>query len=104
MKYVLDTCTYYWLVDDQKQLSSVALKEIGDSANSLHVSAVTLTELHRLIRRGKISIHAPEGLDNWFRKGLNQHLVKNFVLSLAAIGLTSSCLCAAPVDLSHARI
>jgi PIN domain nuclease of toxin-antitoxin system len=47
MKCLLDTCSYYWLVDDQKQLSPAALKEIGDTTNSLHVSAITLTELHR---------------------------------------------------------
>jgi PIN domain nuclease of toxin-antitoxin system len=75
MKCLLDTCSYYWLVDDQKQLSPAARKEIGDTTNSLHVSAITLTELHRLIRKGKISIRAPNGLDEWFHKGLAHHQI-----------------------------
>lgn len=75
MKYVLDTCTYYWLVDDQRPLSAAALAAISDTENSLHFSAITVTEIHRLIRKGKISIHAPGGLDDWLRKGLAQHRV-----------------------------
>ena len=73
MKYVLDTCTYYWLVDDQTKLSAAALSAIGDPDNSLHLSVITVTEIHRLVRKGKISIHAPNGLDVWFHKGLTQH-------------------------------
>jgi len=75
LKYILDTCSYYWLVDDQTKLSPAALSIIGDSANSLHVSAITVTEIHRLVRKGKISINAPTGLDDWFRKGFSSHLV-----------------------------
>jgi PIN domain nuclease of toxin-antitoxin system len=75
MKYVLDTCSYYWLVDDQTQLSSAALKEIGDSASSLLVSVITLTELHRLVRKARISIRAPNGLEEWFQIGLTHHQI-----------------------------
>jgi PIN domain nuclease of toxin-antitoxin system len=73
VKYVLDTCSYFWLVDDQTKLSTVALSAIGDPNNSLHLSAITVTEIHRLVRKGKISIHAPNGLEDWFHKGLSQH-------------------------------
>lgn len=73
MKYVLDTCSYFWLVDDQTKLSNFALSVIRDANNSLHLSVITVTEIHRLMRKGKISIHAPSGLDNWFQKGLTQH-------------------------------
>ena len=75
MKYVLDTCAYFWLVDDQTKLSAPALAAMGDAGNSLHLSAITVTEIHRLIRKGKISIHAPDGLEDWFHKGLTQHRV-----------------------------
>lgn len=70
MKYTLDTCAYYWLADDQTQLCPAALSAIVDANNSLHLSAITVTEIHRLVRKGRISIHAPNGLDDWFRKGL----------------------------------
>jgi PIN domain nuclease of toxin-antitoxin system len=75
MKYILDTCAYYWLVDDQRELSPAALSAIVDTNNSLHLSAITVTEIHRLVRKGRISIHAPNGLDDWFRKGLTQHQI-----------------------------
>lgn len=73
MRYILDTCTYFWLVDDQSKLSGAALSAISDANNSLHLSAITVTEIHRLVRKGKISIHAPNGLEEWFQKGLAQH-------------------------------
>jgi PIN domain nuclease of toxin-antitoxin system len=75
MNYILDTCAYYWLVDEQKELSPAALSAILDSNSSLHLSAITVTEIHRLVRKGRISIHAPKGLDDWFRKGLTQHQI-----------------------------
>jgi PIN domain nuclease of toxin-antitoxin system len=55
MKYVLDTCTYYWLVDDQTKLSDGAKAAINNSDNSLHLSVITVTELHRLVRKGKLN-------------------------------------------------
>jgi PIN domain nuclease of toxin-antitoxin system len=40
MRYVLDTCAYFWLVDDQTKLSAPALAAMGDANNSLHLSAI----------------------------------------------------------------
>jgi len=50
MKYVLDTCTFFWLVDDQSKLSGLARNVLTDAGNSLHVPVIVLTELHRLVR------------------------------------------------------
>ncbi len=75
MRYVLDTCTYYWLVDDQTRLSAAALSALADPGNSLHLSVITVAEIHRLLRKGKISIHAPSGMKDWFQKGLTQHRI-----------------------------
>ena len=83
MKYVLDTCTYYWLVDDQTKPSAAARLAIGDASNSLHLSAITVSEIHRLTRKGKITIHAPDGLEAWFQKGLTQHGVACEPITLA---------------------
>ena len=83
MRYVLDTCSYFWLVDDQAKLSTAALSAIGDANNSLHLSAITVTEIHRLVRKGKISIYAPNGLEDWFQKGLTQHGVTCEPITLA---------------------
>ena len=83
MRYVLDTCTYFWLVDDQSKLSIPALIALGDATNSLHLSAITVTDIHRLVRKGKISIHAPNGLEEWFPKGLTQHRIRCEPITLA---------------------
>ena len=76
MRYILDTCVFFWLVDDQSKLSELARGLIADPGSSLHVSVIVLTELHRLIRKGRITINAPDGLDQWFRKGLTAHQVQ----------------------------
>lgn len=68
MKYVLDTCSYYWLVDDQTKLSAAARSAIGDANSSVHLSVITVTEIHRLVRQGRISIQSPNGLEGWFQK------------------------------------
>jgi PIN domain nuclease of toxin-antitoxin system len=70
-------------VDDQAKLSTAALSAIGDANNSLHLSAITVTEIHRLVRKGKISIYAPNGLEDWFQKGLTQHGVTCEPITLA---------------------
>jgi PIN domain nuclease of toxin-antitoxin system len=90
MKYLLDTCAYYWMVDDQSQLSNVALKAMGEPNNLLYVSVIALTELHRLIRKGKISIHTANGLAAWFRKGLIQHRVMCEPITLEVMHLAET--------------
>ena len=75
MNHVLDTCTYFWLVDDQSKLSAPALAALSEAGNSLFLSAITVNEIHRLVRKGKVTVHAPTGLEDWFRKGLTQHQV-----------------------------
>lgn len=82
MRYILDTCVFFWLVDDQSKLSELARKVIADSGNSLHVAVIVLTELHRLIRKGRITIAAPDGLDQWFRKGMAAHQVQCEAITL----------------------
>lgn len=54
MRYVLDTGVFLWLATEQSRLSVSAQAALGDTGNTLHVSAITITETHRLIRTGKI--------------------------------------------------
>ena len=56
---------------------------MGDANNTLHLSAITVTEIHRLVRKGKIAIHAPNGLESWFQKGLAHHRVTCEPITLA---------------------
>lgn len=73
MNYVLDTCSYLWLVDDQRQLSPAALSALAHPEAELFISAITLTEVHRLIRKGIVSIKTTGSVLDWFRQGLAQH-------------------------------
>jgi PIN domain nuclease of toxin-antitoxin system len=75
MRYVLDTCTFLWLATDQSKLSGPAQQAIADLNHTLHLSAITVTETHRLVRKGKIALHANVALDVWFRTALAQHQV-----------------------------
>ena len=68
MKYVLDTCTYYWLVDDQTKLSAAARLAIGDASNSLHLSAITVTEIHRRRAKGGFPFTPPTGWRSGFKR------------------------------------
>lgn len=70
-------------MDDQTKLSAAARLAIGGANNSLHLSAITVSEIHRLVRKGKISINAPNGLEEWFQKGLAQHRVACEPITLA---------------------
>ena len=73
---MLDTCAFLWVVSDQTKLSSRALSILADTGNSFSISAITVNEVHRLIRKGKISVNAPSGLQDWFRKALIQHSIR----------------------------
>ena len=76
MFYVLDTCTFLWLAADQSKLSPAAKQAIADTHHTLHISAITVTETHRLVRKGKIALQADVSLDVWFRAALGQHQVR----------------------------
>jgi PIN domain nuclease of toxin-antitoxin system len=77
MHYVLDTCTFLWLATDQTRLSPVATTALADVGNMLHLSVISVTETHRLIRKGKIVLQTNLSLDAWFRAMLIQHQVQD---------------------------
>ena len=82
MLYVLDTCTFLWLATEQSKLSVSAQSILMDVNNTLHLSAITITETHRLIRKGKIALRPNVPLDTWFRAMLVQHQVRGEPITL----------------------
>ena len=76
MRYVLDTCTFLWLALEKSKLSANAAAAIADANNILHLSVISVTETHRLIRKGKISLQSPLPLDAWFRGEMLHHQVQ----------------------------
>jgi len=76
MQYVLDTCTFLWLATDQSKLSVPTQQTIANLTHTLHISAITVPETHRLVRKGRIMLQANMSLDVWFRAALAQHQVR----------------------------
>jgi PIN domain nuclease of toxin-antitoxin system len=76
MQYVLDTCTFLWLGTDQSKLSAPAQQVIAAPNHSFYISAITVTETHRLVRKGKIALQPNVSLEVWFRAALAQHQVR----------------------------
>ena len=76
MQYILDTCSFLWLTTEQSKLSAVALQAISNTTAVFHISAITITETHRLIRKGKVVLNTQTSLDAWFRAALVQHSVQ----------------------------
>lgn len=73
MRALLDTCTFLWLANDQSGLTQAARQVLGRPEAQLQVSDITLTEIHRLIRRGVFKFAAPVDLLRWFELALTQH-------------------------------
>ncbi len=73
MKLLLDTCAYIWLVDNSALLSAAAREALRVTGHSRHLCAISVSEVHRLVRKGRLAIHAPKGLDVWFETGFANH-------------------------------
>ena len=58
MKYLLDTSTFIWFVDGDKQLSQVARECIENERNELFISIVTLWEIVIKQTLGKLDFSA----------------------------------------------
>lgn len=70
---VLDTCTLLWLAAGSRELSPAAARAI-ERADEAIVSAISLTEIHRLLRRGQIELPTTQRtLDRWFLRVLDRH-------------------------------
>ncbi len=70
---VLDTCAVLWLSAGSPDLSPAAAQAIDEAGEAI-VSAISLTEIHRLLRRRRIQLPATSRtLDRWFQRVLKQH-------------------------------
>ena len=83
MRYLLDTCSLLWLAGDRARLFGAAQAAISVVASPLHVSVVTLTEIHRLCRKGVITLNSPEGPRRWFEQVCLHHQVAIEPITLA---------------------
>lgn len=75
MRALLDTCTFIWLANDQSAFTERVREVLSQPDARLSVSVVTLTEIHRPIRRGTFKFATPLDLLEWFELALAQHRV-----------------------------
>ena len=78
MNLLLDTCTFLWLVSDQKKLSSKALEVIGDEASQLHVSSISAFEVALKVQKGALTLSGK--VEKWFAESLAYHGVEEIPL------------------------
>ncbi len=72
---VLDTCTFLWLVVDAGRLTDPARAAI-EGAEAPVDCAISLTEIHRLLRIKRIRLPCTEKtLKRWFDRALDHHRV-----------------------------
>lgn len=57
MRYLLDTCTFLWLIGKRAELSEAALDAIASTENSVFLSSASLWEILVKHRSGRIGIH-----------------------------------------------
>lgn len=56
MRYLLDTCTFIWLVSDPRGLSNAALAAIEDGDSVCFFSVISSWEIITKIRLGKLDV------------------------------------------------
>lgn len=56
MKYLLDTCTFLWILADSRELSLKAREAFQDPHNKIYLSAVSTWEICVKHARGKMSL------------------------------------------------
>ncbi len=61
MKYLLDTCTFLWVISDPDELSKGAKKLIQDPANEIYLSSASTWEISIQIGLKRLSFSEPIG-------------------------------------------
>lgn len=62
MRYLLDTCTFLWLIGEPHRLSTETRNRCQDPANLLFLSAVSVWEIVAKYRIGKLELADPPHL------------------------------------------
>ena len=74
MRFLLDTCTFIWLVSDPKCLSNGALAAIEDGDNACFLSVISFWEIITKNRSGKLAVDSRgQPLDAFLRNSRVAH-------------------------------
>jgi len=83
VKYLLDTCTFLWLVQQPRMLSPAAGSALDDAESELFVSDVSLWEVTLKHAVGKLPL--PDAPRMWIPQKLAHHQLGTLALTQEAI-------------------
>ena len=87
MRYLLDTCTFIWLVSDPRGLSNAALAAIEDGDNVCFLSVISIWEIITKNRLGKLDVDTRgQALDAFLRDSRVAHHVETLGMDEPSVG------------------
>lgn len=88
MNFLLDTCTFLWIISDDPQLSKAAKINFKDSANQVYLSSISIWEIMVKHQLGKLPL--PEKPAKYLPQVRESHGIRKLELSEdACLKLTS---------------
>lgn len=87
MRYLLDTCTFIWLVSDPRGLSKASRAVIEDGDNECFLSAVSTWEIITKNRLGKLDVDTQgRTLDAFLRDSRVAHELEALGMDESSVG------------------
>ena len=82
MKVLLDTCTFLWIISDDKALSLTSRGIFSDPSHEIFLSAVSVWEI--LVKTSLGKFHLPAPVDQFLPQQREQHGIGSLPLEEAA--------------------
>lgn len=87
MRYLLDTCTFIWLVSEPRSLSKTARAAIEDGDSVCFLSVISTWEIITKIRLGKLDVETRgRPLDAFLRDSRVSHDVETLGMDELSVG------------------
>lgn len=87
MRYLLDTCTFIWLVSDPRGLSKAALAVVEDGDSACFFSVISSWEIITKNRLGKLDVHTQgQALDVFLRESRVSHELQTLGMDEPSVG------------------
>ena len=84
MKVLLDTCTFLWIISDDKALSPASREIFTDPSHEIFLSAISVWEILVKYSLGKILLPTP--VDQFIPQQRERHGISTLALEEAATG------------------
>jgi PIN domain nuclease of toxin-antitoxin system len=84
VKVLLDTCTFLWIISDDKALSLVSREKFSDPSHEILLSAISVWEILVKYSLGKILLPTP--VDQFIPQQRKRHGIGTLALEEAATG------------------